>query len=145
MDEFDNMEFDMAGYSLNYAEIVKQKDLMAMTRLLAGDLMRDGYVVVGDYIKEISDGDLETLIHAMDREDPQQYDYMILISEMLATGEGCDPCKTPDEFADRMNHLLILMVCESLARKGLVKVHHENMSFHPDMKDKMVVEKIDLW
>ena len=33
MDDFNMDEsFDLAGYSLNYAEIVKQKDLMAMTR-----------------------------------------------------------------------------------------------------------------
>ena len=144
MDEFNMDEaFDMAGYSLNYAEIVKQKDLMAMTRLLASDLMRDGYIRVGDYIKDISDTDLETLVEAMDRQDDHQYDDMILISEMLATGEGCDPSKTPDEFADRMQQMMVLMVCESLARKGLVRIHRENMSFHPDMKDKIVVEKID--
>ena len=72
-----------------------------------------------------------------------QYDDMILISEMLATGEGCDPSKTPDEFADRMRHMMTLMVIESLGRKGLVKVYRENMSFHPDMGSKIVVERID--
>ena len=144
MDEFNMDEsFDMVGYSLNYAEIVKQKDLMAMTRLLAGDLMRDGYVNVGEYIGSIADSDLESLIHDMDREDPHQYDDMILISEMLATGEGCDASKTPDEFADRMKQMMLLMVCESLGRKGLVKVYRENMSFHPDMSSKTVVERID--
>ena len=142
MDEFDEA-FDVDGYSLNYAEIVKQNDLMAVTRLLAADLMRDGYIHVGDYIKNISDADLSSLVQAMEREDDHQYDDMILIAEMLATGEGCDPSKTPDEFGHRMQHMMTLMVVESLGRKGLVKVYRENMSFHPDMGDKIVVERID--
>ena len=144
MDEF-NMDkaFDMAGCSLNYAEITKQKDLMAMTRLLAVDLMRDGYINVGNYIKDISDADLESLIEEMDREDSKQYDDILLISEMLATGEGCDASKTTEDFQDRMSHMMILLVCESLARKGLVKIHHKNMSFHSDMRDEIVAEKLD--
>jgi hypothetical protein len=144
MDEF-NMDdaFDLDGYTVNLEEVSKQKDLMAVTRLLAMDLQRDGYVVVGDFIKDISDTDLENIVQDMDREGDHQYDDLILISEMLATGEGCDASKTPNDFGDRMNQLMTLLVCESLARKGLVKVRRENMSFHPDMMDKIVVEKIE--
>lgn len=32
--------------------------------------------------------------------------------------------------------------CEGLFRKGLVKLHRENMSFGSDMGDKLLVEKI---
>jgi hypothetical protein len=47
------------GYSLNYAEIVEHKTLMAVTRLLATELMKTPYIVVGDYIKQLSDSDLK--------------------------------------------------------------------------------------
>lgn len=139
MEDFD---IDGGGYSLNYEEIAKSKDVMAMTRLLATDLMRDGYIKVGDFIKDISDADLQTIVQQMDREGEHQYDDLILVAEMLATGEGCEPSESTEMFGRRMEQLMTLLVCESLARKGLVKVHHENMSFHDDMKDKFVVEKI---
>lgn len=144
MDDFNMDEaFDMVAYSLNYELITKQKDLMAVTRLLAADLQRDGYIKVGDFMKDLADSDLETIVQEMERNDDKQYDDLILIAEMLATGEGCDPSKTPSDFGDRMRQLMTLLVIESLGRKGLVKVYRENMSFHPDMQDKTVVEKLN--
>lgn len=134
--------FDGNGYTLNYEMITKSKECLAITRLLAADLIRDGYINVGEYVQSLSDSDLETLVQLMEREDDAQYEDFILISEMLATGEGCDASKGLEDFGDRMNQLVTLLVCESLGRKGLVKVYHENMSFHPDMAEKIVVEKI---
>ena len=135
--------FDTDGYVLNYGEIAKSKDMMAMTRLLATDLMNNPYLIVGDYIKGISDSDLDTLVKEMDKpEGDQSYDNLLLIAEMLATGEGCAPSETADQFGDRMTQLVTFLVCESLARKGLIKVFHDNMSFHEDMKDKNIAEKI---
>lgn len=128
------------GYSLNYGEIVNHKGLMAVTRLLAQQLMDNPYLVVGDYIKELSDSDLKALMQA---EDNEEYEDLILMSEMLATGEGCDQSATDEIFKERTNHLITLLVIESLARKGLVRVYHENMSFNEDMGDKIVVEKIE--
>lgn len=140
----ENIEnFESNAYILNYEEIVKAKDIMAVARLLAADLMRTGYVNVGDYIRELSDSDLDALVKQMDLPpDSREYDNLLLMSEMLATGEGCDSSKTADEFGERMNQLVSFLVCESLSRKGLVKVFHENMSFHTDMSNKIVVEKI---
>jgi hypothetical protein len=127
------------GYSLNFHEITINKDLMAVTRLLAADMMKNPYVNVGEYIGELSDSDLKALLEA---EDKNRYEDLILLSEMLATAEGGDQAPTDEVFKDRTNHLITLLVIESLGRKGLVRVYRENMSFHDDMKDKIVVEKI---
>lgn len=133
------------GYSLNYEEILAHKESLAVTRLLASDIMKTGYINVGQFIKELSDADLKTLTSKMEiEEDTGEPDYadLILISEMLATGEGCSQSATPEEFGERMNHLVMLLTIESLARKGLVKVYYENISFHEDMGDKLIVEAI---
>lgn len=133
------------GYSLNYEEILAHKESLAVTRLLASDIMKTGYINVGQFIKELSDADLMALTSKMEiEEDTGEPDYadLILISEMLATGEGCSQSATPEEFGDRMNQLVMLLTIESLARKGLVKVYYENISFHEDMGDKKIVEAI---
>lgn len=136
----ENFEFEIGGgYTLNYAEIANHKELMAVTRLLAKQLMVNPYLVVGDYIKELADSDLVALMNA---EENETFEDLILISEMLATGEGCEQASV-EEFKERTNQLVTLLVIESLGRKGLVRVFHENMSFHEDMKDKVVVEKIE--
>jgi len=133
------------GYSLNYGEIAAHKELMAVTRLLAAEMMKNPYVVVGDFIKDLSDSDLQSLMKAEEEqefEDLSNLQDLILMSEMLACGEGCEQSPTDTVFQDRTNHFITLLVIESLARKGLVRVYRENMSFHDDMRDKIVVEKI---
>jgi hypothetical protein len=140
-----DINFDASGYSLNLDLIAKSKDMLAVTRLLAADLMDHGYVNVGDFVKELTDRDLLSLTEQIETDDdgemPNCQD-MILVAEMLATGEGCDAAKDADVITARLNQLAVFLTCESLARKGFVRVFHENLSFHEDMKDKMVVEKI---
>ena len=128
------------GYSLNYPEIVKQKDVMAVTKLLAHQLMENPYIVVGDFIKEMSDTDLHSLQEAIEQE---HFEDIILMAEMLATGEGCDQSENFDAFTDRANILTTFLTIESLGRKGLVKVHHDKISFHEDARKNVVVERIE--
>jgi hypothetical protein len=60
---------------------------------------------------------------------------------MLAAGEGL-ALEGVDTTTARVNQFCMLIVIESLARKGLVKVFHENMSFGDEMGDKTIVEKL---
>jgi hypothetical protein len=138
-----DMDFNddlVGGYSLNYPRILEQKDLMAVTKLLVHRMMENPYIVVGDYIQEISDTDLESLVDAIEQ---KEFHDVILMSEMLATGEGCDQAKDFNEFQSRADQFVSLLLVESLHRKGLVLAHHENFSFHEDMQNKIVVEKRD--
>ena len=113
---------------------------MAVTKLLALRMSENPYIVVGDYIKSISDSDIQSLVDAIEK---HEFSDVILMSEMLATGEGCDQSKDFDEFQNRADQLVSILMVESLARKGLVKSHPENYSFHDDMAKKIVAEKID--
>ena len=135
-------KFESEGFYLNYEEIVKTKETLAVTRLLATDLMTNGYINVGNFIKELSDADLQSLIHNMEDDCKNQYQDLILVSEMLATGEGCESSQNDNEYDGRVQQLCNFLVIESLHRKGLVKCYHENLSFNEDMGDKIVVEKL---
>ena len=138
-----DMEFDgqlVGGYSLNYSKILEQNDLMAVTKLLVHRMMSNPYIVVGEYIESISDADLESLVDAIEQ---KEFHDVILMSEMLATGEGCDQAKDFNEFQSRADQFVSLLLVESLHRKGLVLAHHDNFSFHEDMQNKIVVEKRD--
>ena len=83
------------GYTLNYEAISRSKEMMAITRLLASDLIRDGYINVGEFITGLSDSDVNTLVQKIEEQDNGEHDYndLILISEMLAEGEGCEPAQ----------------------------------------------------
>lgn len=129
------------GYTVNYAEVLKSKDVLSVTKLLATQLMNNPYTSVGDFLQSVPDADLLTLI--ADDNGEQHYGDHILISEMLATAEGLDSSKDFDEFKDRSSQLMGFLIIESLKRKGLVKVYYENMSFDDSMGDKIIVEKME--
>lgn len=136
MKKFDKDGVD--GYTVNYAEVLKAKDVLSVTKLLATQLMQTPYMTVGDFLRTVADDDLETLIDGNEKHIGDQ----LLISEMLATAEGLDSSKDFGEFKDRAAQLLGFLIVESLKRKGLVKVYYENMSFDESLGDKIIVEKI---
>ena len=136
-------EFDPdQTFYVNYDKIASEKTLLSVTRLLAVEMTKNPYIVVGDFLKQLSNGDLDTLLEIIDvGEDHQNFSDLMLISEMLATGEGLER-GTVDVMHQRINQFLVFVSCEALDRKGLVKVHHKNMSFGEDMANAIVVEKI---
>jgi len=129
------------GYTVNYAEVLKAKDVLSVTKLLATQLMNNPYTSVGDFLQSVPDADLFTLI--ADENGEKHYGDLILISEMLATAEGLDSSEDFDKFKDRSAQLLGFLIIESLKRKGFVKVHYENMTFDESMGDKIIVEKME--
>lgn len=137
----ENEEFDEDGtFTVNIHRVAQDKEVITLVRLLATQLIATPYLRVGDFFKNLSDDDLETLNEISD-ETHEQFDNLLLIAEMLATGEGLDH-GTMDIIHDRINQLLMFIAMEGLHRKGLVRLFHENMSFGDDMGSKIVVEKL---
>jgi hypothetical protein len=140
MDEFElNPE---QGFIINYQRIVDEKSLLSITRLLAIDMMKNPYIRVGDFLKNLSDIDLNVMLDIIDAgEEHENFSDLILIAEMLATGEGLEQGSL-DVVHSRINQFLTLITCESLYRRGMIKVHHENMSFGDDMANAIVASKL---
>lgn len=137
----ENEEFDEDGtFSVNIHKVAQDKSVIALTRLLASSLIITPYLRVGDFFLNLSDDDLETLTEISD-ENHKDFDNILLLAEMLATGEGLDH-GTMDMMHQRTNQFLMFIAMEGLHRKKLVRVYHENMSFGDDMGSKIVVEKL---
>ena len=134
------------NYTLDLAKVATNKELMAVTRLLAANMMNSPYMTLGEFFKSISDKDLQTFVDYFDelKSDDYKswYNDLVVIAEILATSEGLPGSASYDELTNRANQLVGHMLIVSLERKGLVKVNYENLSFGDDMGDKIVVEKI---
>jgi len=138
-----SFEFEEEGdFSINYEKVLHQETFLPVTRLLAADLMKSQYMSIGDFIKSLSDDVLYELNKIAEDENNLHFEEMILLTEMLAAAEGTNIGGLP-QVHDRLNMFLTMLVFESLKRKGLVKLHYENISFGEDMGDKIVVEKIN--
>ena len=125
---------------LNYDKIAEHKGFLSITRMLAIDMMKNPYITPADFLKRLSEEELQTLIEISDDEEHERMDEVMLISEMLATGEGLAPANL-DVATERVNQFCVFLVLETLSRKELVKVKYENMSFGEDYKDKIIAEK----
>lgn len=127
-------------YSIDFAEVVAHKKLFAVTRLLATSLQITPYIHPGLYIKELADTDLQLLIAHADTES-DGFENLMLIAMMLTAAEGI--ATTEKQIHRSINALIVMLTSESLRRKGLVKVHHQNFSFGDDADNKIVLEKIE--
>jgi hypothetical protein len=149
--EFDEEGVGDEGFDINYDNVIECKECLGVTRLLAADLKVNPYMTVGHFLKNISNADLKILNdivenHSGIEEDDEVTDPaladLVLIAEMLGRAEDVHS-ETDEDLMKRVNHFMIMITCENLARKGLVKVFYENMSFGDDAGHRMVVQKIN--
>lgn len=131
-------------YTINLEKIAYEKDLSPVTRTLALDLMKNPYLSPGDFFQNLTDAEVSILLEMVESKDDGTLENeaeVLLLSQMLARAEGV-VTDSIDEIVNHMSYLAMLVASVSLARKGLVKVNYENLSFGSDMMDKIVVQKI---
>lgn len=139
---------DTEYYTVNIDRVIADKSMLSVTRMLAVDLQQHPYLSVGDFLKGLSDGDLDTLLQVCDDEESPHFPELIVISSMLAQAEGiADEAIDEKEFIKvlqkRIGALIGFIAIESLYRRGLVELYRENFSFGEDMQDKLIVKKIE--
>lgn len=138
----DNFDDDLSSMHINYEKIV-ESDMLAVTRLLAANILKNPYMRVGDFIKNLADGDLEALRDIVEGDsDHPRFEELLVISEMLAKAEGLST-DTLDDMTKRTNMLCAMLTLESLFRKGLIELYHDNMSFGDEEGDKMIAKLKD--
>lgn len=137
----ENDDMDLTGYVVNYKEVSNNNDMLAVTRMLATRMQKSPYITVKDFLSTLSDGDLEQLLEIAEEEDYEQsthYSELLLITEMLSRGEGLIT-RDVEHMTQNLNSFVAFLAIEGLARKGLVEVYRENMSFGEDMAKKIIV------
>lgn len=135
------------SYSVNLEMVIKDKTLMAVTRLLAAELQQNPYLTVSDFFKHLSDGDVDMLIDVSEDDEDSRYGDIILMTEMLTAAEGVmvdeeDEDRYVEDITNRMRMFITFLNLESLERQGLVRVFRENMSFGEDYLDKLIAEPV---
>jgi len=125
-------------------KIIASDKLLPVTKSVAKMLMRNPYTSLGKFFKKLSDENLEVLMEIIDEGDSEFNERMediVLMTEMLSRAEGV-PTESVEEITENVNYFGACVTCVSLARKGLVRVYYENMSFGTDSGEKIIVERI---
>jgi len=139
----DNIDFENSHP--NMEQIVNAENLLPITKSVAKMLMRNPYLTLGKFFKKLSDENLQTLLEIIDEGDSEFNDGIediVLMTEMLSRAEGV-PSQSIEDVTENVNYFGACVTCVSLARKGLVRVYYENMSFGTDLGDQVLVEKLD--
>ena len=135
--DFENSHPDME-------KIIESDKLLPVTKSVAKMLMRNPYTSLGRFFKKLSNENLEILMEIIDEGDSEFNERMediVLMTEMLSRAEGV-PSQSVEEITENVNYFGACITCVSLARKGLVRVYYDNMSFGKDQGEKILVEKI---
>ena len=144
MDDTDGSEM-LNEFVIDLEKVTKQSDMLAVTRLLAANLINNPYMTVGDFMEGLSDNDLEALLdiaEAIDTDvDNHRSAELMLIAEMLAKAEGVTT-EILTHAMDHINALITFLSIEGLARKGLVKVYRERFSLGEDMATQIICEPL---
>lgn len=126
-------------WNIEIDKIIQSRDLSSIVKQLAQELKANPYKTVGSFFDNLSNVDLDILMEKLDNED---FEEILLITELLARAEGAGACDM-EEIARNFNVMTVMIAGEALARKGLVEAFHHNMSFGDDFKDKPIFKKID--
>jgi hypothetical protein len=133
-------------YNIDFEVVSGSKDFQSSTRLLAVDMQKNGYANLAEFFRCLPDDVLQTYMNIAEDDESDSFSEIIVLSSMLAMAEGLDSELDDDKMdviTERVNQLIMLLACESLHRKGLVKFYRENISFGEDMKDRVIVEKLN--
>jgi hypothetical protein len=125
-------------------KIIESDKLLPVTKSVAKMLMRNPYISLGKFFKKLSDENLQVLSEIIEEGDSEFNDGMediVLMTEMLSRAEGV-PSQCIEDITENVNYFGACVTCVSLARKGLVRVYYENMSFGTDQGEKVLVERL---
>ena len=125
-------------------KIIESDKLLPVTKAVAKMLMKNPYTSLGRFFKKLSDDNLQALSEIIEEGDSEFNEGMediVLMTEMLSRAEGV-PSQCIEDITENVNYFGACITCVSLARKGLVRVYYDNMSFGKDHGDKVLVERI---
>ena len=138
----DNIDFENSHPCME--KIIDAEGLLPVTKSVAKMLMRNPYTSLGKFFTKLSDENLEVLMEIVEEGDSEfnvGIEDIVLMTEMLSRAEGV-PSGSIEEITENVNYFGVCVTCVSLARKGLVRVYYDNMSFGKDYGDKVIVERI---
>lgn len=142
MDEFDAMMEN--GFGVDYQTISTSAKLSSITKSLAKDILNNAYVTPGSWFKSLSDSDVDALMEMVDIEDEESEEMaeLMLLTLMLTSAEGVE-LSSYEDVSKSIGAMRMLTATVSLARKGLVDVFYENISFGSDAHNLIVAKKRD--
>lgn len=137
-------------WGVNLDMIIKDGSRYILAQDMATLIKMNGLITVGTLLKSIEDDKLQTMINFIEEtfqdEDPGDHtchEELMLLALMMVQAEGGQIGIDPDEAIKYMNSTMMYLMMESLSRKGLIELKHENISFDEAVANRVVAKATD--
>lgn len=133
MDSIENWTESTGKYVVNLKLVQQSQELLLITRWLAGKILEDEYVTIGEVLYQIAQMDsyelekLNNIAESFEEYGPGDYN-IVLITLMLSAAEGL-PVETLDQLHQNIGFLMLFLTAMSLEAKGFAVVYYENLTF----------------
>lgn len=137
----------MTTYNINPEAILENENVSSVVKAAMRRAMKQAFLLPGHWVRDLSDFEVDQLVELAEQakdEDARNEpgpagEELVLLTLILSTAEGCAP-ESDAEVMSYTGTLIAVIICESLARKGLVKIFHDKISFVAP--DEVIVQKI---
>lgn len=131
---------EFSHYAVNFEQVAEDIAVPAFLRLLAKDIMKNGYVSVGKFYQSLTDYEIQHLIEEFeylseekpideDADDESIGQDFILLTLMLCQADGTIAITEDMLFGEYLPITGNFAIIESLHRAGMVDVVRENYSY----------------
>lgn len=136
-----------ADYGINLDLILKTGDRYLIAQEMAVTIKMNGLMTVGMLMQSIETDKLQHMIdfieetyESADPSDDTCHEELMLVTLMMIYAEGGQISMDPDVAIRAMSQTVMFLMMESLSRKGLVELRHENMSYDDAVSDRIVAK-----
>lgn len=130
----DNLELR----TVNMDKVLNDPRFSSLTKSVVHKIRKLTYFTLVEFLKEISDIDLQSMIENIDRMNSSTNiaEDLIILNELLCIAEGI-LVESDSESYENLYYFINVIHCESLKRKGFVDIDYTKISFDPSFKDEI--------
>lgn len=132
---------DLSDYCVNLEVLATADKVEPSIRKLAATLLKQQYMTVGQWLESLSDSEIDE-VRAFAYTDSPRYnaEQMILLTLVLATGEGC-PVENVSDLRKATGLTQLFVAAAVLGRRDELIVFYQNMSYGDDAGDALIVQR----
>lgn len=140
------MQNDDVDYGVNLDMILKNGDRYIIAQDMAMLVKMNGLMSVGMLMKSIDDEKLHGMVEFIESTyeteptDDTCHKELMLVTLLMIQAEGGQVTIDPDIAIRAMSQTVMFIMMESLFRKGLIELRHENMSYDDAVSDRIVAK-----
>lgn len=137
---------DDGEFYVNVDEVAASNSHPAIIRVVANHLLDNQYLTLKDFLKNISDRDLLTLVNMADELHDEEttgraHHDMTLLTLLLAQGEGV--FFSDDKQVSQAVTVAVTLFCmEQLYRRKVIEFYREKASFDVDLYNEVIARRI---